>query len=172
MLTGLALSLVAISYTSLGDALNRPLSAVSYRGARFLLDACGERYHADAAHLTLSRRLFSVQVNGLCSGLRGLAVWSAVVILLPLPWRRRLLHFAVGGLGLLALNVTRIAHLFLLGAGRSARFALFHEWLWPALVVGVILAYRLVMGTIHRREATSPGAVLRTAPEMCEHARR
>lgn len=141
---GVALSLVALTYTPLADPLNEPLCAVSYSGARALLDALGVPYAADAAHRTLSRGSFSIEVSGLCSGLRGLALWGAVMILLPGPRRQKLVHFALGAAVLMLVNVARIAHLYQLGAGGSPRFALYHEWIWPAAIVGGILFYRLL----------------------------
>lgn len=143
--TGAVVALVGLTYTPLVDPLNQVLCAVSYRGADRLLGALGVAHAADAAHRVLGSGTFALEVSGLCSGLRGLALFGAVLLLLSLPWRRKALHFAVGAAALVAVNVARIVHLFQLGAGGSPRFALYHEWIWPAVIVAAVLLYRLVM---------------------------
>jgi exosortase/archaeosortase family protein len=142
---GLVLCLLALTYTPLADPINEPLCAVSYRGATWLLHAVGVPFTAIEAHRTLVHFPFAIEVTGLCSGLRGLALFAAAIALLPLSRRQKALHFALGALILVLVNIARVAHLFALGAGGSPRFALYHEWLWPAAIVGLILLYRLVM---------------------------
>lgn len=143
--TGLGLGLVALTYTPLVGPLNELLCAVSYRGARWALSAWGVPHVADAARRVLSHGSFAIEVSGLCSGLRGVALWVAVLILLPLSRRQKALHAAAGIVVLMLANVARIVHLFTLGAGRSPRFSLYHEWIWPAAIVGAVLLYRLVV---------------------------
>lgn len=155
---GVALALVAVTYTPLAEPLNEPLCAVSYRGATSLLHALGVPFVADDARRVIAERPFALEVTGLCGGLRGLALWAAVMLLLPLARRQKALHFALGALVLVAANVARIAHLFVLGAGRSPLFALYHEWLWPCAVVAVVLLYRLAMLIVTRRR---PGVAAR-----------
>ncbi len=141
---GVALVLVALTYTPLAAPLNEPLCAVSYRGATWLLGALHIPHVADAAHRVIAHRPFSIEVSGLCSGLRALALWGAVMILLPAPRRQKVLHFALGAALLVGINIVRIAHLFHVGVHRPPSFGLYHEWLWPCAIVGAILLYRLV----------------------------
>lgn len=141
---GVALALVALTYTPLVGPLNEPLCAVSFRGADWLLDAFGVPHVADATTRVLAHKPFSIEVSGLCSGLRGIALWGAVAFLLPVSRRQRALHFALGAAVLMIVNIVRIAHLFNVGMQRSGSFALYHEWLWPGAIVGAILLYRLV----------------------------
>jgi exosortase/archaeosortase family protein len=148
--TGVALLLVASTYTRLAAPLNESLCDLSYRGARALLDIIGVPYTADAAKRVLARSSFALEVTGLCSGLRGIALWGAVMILLPVSRRRKLVHVAFGAVALVLVNVVRIVHLFELGAAGSPHFALLHEWIWPTAVLGAILFYRLLMLLTHR----------------------
>lgn len=143
--TAIAIALVAMTYTSLADRINEPLCAVTYRGATWLLHALGVPFTSDDAARSIARWPFTIEVSGRCSGLRGLAVWTAVLLLLPLKPRRKALHFVLGVAVLLAVNAVRIAHLFTLRAGGSPRFDLYHEWLWPSAIVGLVLSYRLAM---------------------------
>lgn len=151
-----ALVLVAFTYTPLVDPLNEPLCAVSFRGATWLLDALHIPHVADAAHRVIAHRPFSIEVSGLCSGLRGIALWAAVAALLPVSRRQRALHFAAGTAVLMLLNVVRIVHLFHVGVQSSQSFSLYHEWLWPGAIVGAILLYRLA-------RLVRPGAPMETA---------
>lgn len=139
-----ALGLVGLTYTPLADPLNELSCAVSYRGAQAALSVLGVPHTADAAHRVLSHGSFAVEVTGLCGGVRAIALWAAVMILMAAPRRQKVIHFLLGAAALMLLNIARIAHLFHAGAHRSPSFALYHEWVWPAAIVGVILLYRLV----------------------------
>lgn len=158
--TFIALGLVAVTYTHLADRLNDALGLVSYRGAVALLRAGGVFFVADEASRSLSRFPFSVEVDGLCSGLRGLALFAAVVLLLELPRRWKVLHLVTGALFLMLINVVRIAHLFVVGASGSPRYALYHEWLWPSAIVAVVLLYRLVMLILGRRHRPAEAEIV------------
>lgn len=142
---GLTLALVALTYTPLATPFNEPLCALSYSGADSLLGLLGIAHEADPTGHVISGEAFALEVNGLCSGLRALALFFAVMALLRIPRRRKALHLVLGAAILVVVNIVRIAHLYSLGESRSTRFALYHEWLWPIAIVGVILSYRLVM---------------------------
>ncbi len=143
--TALALALVALTYTSLADRINEPLCAATYRGATWLLEALGVPFTAHDATRSIARWPFALEVSGRCSGLRGIALWTAVLMVLPLRRRWKALHLVLGIAVLLVVNTVRIAHLFTLRVGLSPRFDLYHEWLWPTAIVGLVLSYRLVM---------------------------
>lgn len=142
---GLVLCFLALTYTPLADPINEPLCAVSFSGATWLLHALGVPFTANEAHRTIAHYPFVIEVTGLCSGLRALALFTAVIALLDLPRRLKAIHFVAGTLILMLVNIARVAHLFVVGAGRSASFALYHEWLWPTAIVAVVLLYRLAM---------------------------
>lgn len=138
----LALSLVALTYTPLAGPFDEVLCAVSFRGAEGLLSVLGVPHAVDAAHRVLSHGAVAVEVNGACSGMRAVALFGAVMILLDAPRREKLLHFALGTAVLTGINVLRIAHLFELRVERSPHFAAYHGWIWPAVMVSAILLYR------------------------------
>jgi len=154
---GVAVLLVSLSYTPLAGRLNDMLCAFSYRGVRWLLSELRVPYVADAANRLLAQGPFALEVNGLCSGLRGIAVLGAVIILVPLRTGQKLAHLALGTLALMVVNVVRIAHLFYLGVHDSPHFALFHEWIWPTAILGVLLLYRLVI--LRRQRSRSVEAI-------------
>lgn len=142
---GVTLALVALTYTPLSNPLNEPLCAASYSGAEWMLTTLGVPYTPDAAHRVISGSSFAMEITGLCSGLRALALFSAVVLMIKLPRWQKALHVAMGLPILMAINILRLTHLFTLGEARSPRFALYHEWIWPTGIVCVILLYRLAM---------------------------
>lgn len=145
LFTSLVAVMVGLTYTPLADPLNGPLCAVSYRGAAWLLDILGVPHTADAAHRVLRHGSFAIEVSGLCSGLRALALWGAVMILLPAPRRQKLVHFVVGVLGLMLVNIVRIVHLFTIIASSSSRFEFYHHRIWPMAIATAILLYRLLV---------------------------
>ncbi|MFT3764629.1 MAG: archaeosortase/exosortase family protein [Minicystis sp.] len=138
---GVLFVLAELSSSQLADPLNELLAGVSYRGTDFVLGALGVPHTADAAHRVLGDGQFEIEVAGECSGLRSIALLGAALILLPLPRRRKVVHFALGAVALMAVNVVRLAHLFQLGEHET----LFHVWLWPTVIVGGVLVYRHIM---------------------------
>lgn len=139
----LALSLVALTYTPLAGPFDEVLCAVSFRGAEGVLSVLGVPHAVDAAHRVLSQGAVAVEVNGACSGMRAVAFFAAVMILLDAPRREKLVHFAAGAAVLTGINVLRIAHLFELRVESSPHFAAYHAWIWPAVMGSAILLYRL-----------------------------
>lgn len=138
---GVLFVLAELSDSQIAEPLNELLAVVSYRGADFVLGALGVPHTADAAHRVLAQGPFEIEVAGECSGLRSIALLCAALILLPLPRRRKVVHFALGAVALMAVNVARLAHLFRLGEHET----LFHVWLWPAAIVAGVLVYRHIM---------------------------
>lgn len=150
---GVTLALVALTYTPLADPLNDPLCAVSFSGAGWLLSKLGIAHTADAARRVISGEFFSMEIAGLCSGLRALALFGAVVLLLKLPRWQKAIHATVGLLVLMGINMARLVHLYTLGEGQDPRFALYHEWIWPMGIVAAILLYRLGMLIAEKKPA-------------------
>jgi exosortase/archaeosortase family protein len=62
------------------------------------------------------------------------------VIAFPVSWRRKLPGLAVGIVLLFALNLARIASLYMLGANRSPLLDSFHLAWWPAFFIVCSLA--------------------------------
>ena len=86
----------------------------------------------------------SVTVTDECSALEFTWFLAAAIIAFPGPWPRKLLGMAVGFVVLSALNVVRVASLYLIGVHHAGAFSVAHEDAWPALL---ILATLLLMGT-------------------------
>jgi len=155
---GLTLLLVALTYTPVAAPLNDPLCALSFSGTDWLLSHLGVAHTVDPSARLITGEAFSIEISGLCSGLRALALFFAVIALLRLPRRKKAIHLAVGAALLVTVNVARIAHLYTLGEARSPSFNLYHEWIWPTAIVAVILLYRLVMLIATRTRAAAERA--------------
>lgn len=141
----LAVALLALAYSRLAAPLNALLCRGSFQGATAALRLLGVEHGAEPAEQILRGPAFAIEVSGLCSGLRGIALWTAAALCLPLSLRRRVGILVVGLLVLCALNVLRIVHLFRLQSEGSAYFVLCHEWLWPcAIVAGILVARHLI----------------------------
>lgn len=140
----LALALVSLTYTPLCAPFNELFSAISYRGARGMLDALGIAYQANPTHRLLRAGSFGIEVNGLCSGMRGNAIWWAAVVFLPVSRGQKVIHLFAGTAVLALINCARISHLLYVGSHSIDRFRTYHEWVWPAAILGLILAYRAI----------------------------
>ena len=78
---------------------------------------------------------FAAQVIPACTGLFTMAVFLAAVIAYPCPWTHKFSGIAVGTLGLLALNWTRIVSLLLIGGYWPAAFDVAHLLVWRSAVL-------------------------------------
>lgn len=154
----LAVGLVALTYTPLCAPLNELFCAISYRGTRWMLDVLGISYQAFPAHRVLRSGSFGIEVSGLCSGMRGIAIWCAAVVFLPVPRWQKLVHLFAGTAVLTLVNCMRITHLLYAGAHATARFKLYHEWLWPMGILGLILAYRAIRNVVAQQHIVSAEA--------------
>jgi exosortase/archaeosortase family protein len=169
----LGLALFGVLYTPLGERLDVPFRIVAYRGVRALLALVAEPHQAVPAKFLLTHGTSSIVVGSSCSGLRAVALWSAFVAFVPYPWQRRALHFLLGATLLLVVNVVRLAHLFHLQVHHPAVFPLYHEWLWPAAKVALILAYWavLILFYLHKNKLPPTALVASLlAPAPPKHA--
>lgn len=171
LLPALGMALFGVLYTPVGDVLSEPLRMVAYRGALSFIECIGEAHRAAPAKYiisSLSSAAASITITPSCSGLRAVALWAAFVAFVPIPWKKRLLHFLLGTALLLTINIVRLGHLFVLMAHHPADFHIYHEWIWPLAKVAIIVIYWailiLVSGDRHARSPRS-SAPPKSAPE-------
>lgn len=79
---------------------------------------------------------FAVDIRNGCNGIEALVFLCAAMFAFAAPLRSRLLGIAVGALAVEALNVIRIASLFLLGRYRPELFEAFHLAVWQSVIFG------------------------------------
>ncbi|MFO0586596.1 MAG: exosortase/archaeosortase family protein [Polyangiaceae bacterium] len=153
-LVAAGLALFGLLYTPLGQYPSEPLREVAYRGALTFLDLAGEAYRAAPAKHLISSPVHpsaSIAVTLSCSGLRAVALWAAFVAFVPIRYKTRAIHFLLGAALLLAINVVRLGHLYYLQVHDHAHFEIYHEWLWPAAKVAVIVAYWAILMVVSWR---------------------
>jgi exosortase H (IPTLxxWG-CTERM-specific) len=110
--------------------------------ANGLLHLIGERSSLTGA--SIWSQASSVTVTEACSALEFTWFLAAAILAFPGPWLRKLAGVGLGFVVLSALNVLRVASLYLIGVHSVGAFTVVHEDAWPALL---ILATLLLMAT-------------------------
>lgn len=153
-----ALLFIALTYTPLCAPLNEFFCAISYRVSNGMLDALGIAHQALPAHRVIRAGAFGITIDGLCSGMRGNAIWWAAVLFLPVSRWQKVIHFFAGTAVLALINCVRITHLVYVGAHSVDRFKVYHSWVWPTAILGIILAYRAIHNVVaqHHLAPTTP----------------
>lgn len=81
---------------------------------------------------------FAYEIYYRCTGFLPVAFLMTAILATPGCWRRKLVGLAVGAPVLIALNLTRLVHLFYLGVHHPAAFDFAHTVLWDGLFVFAI----------------------------------
>jgi exosortase H (IPTLxxWG-CTERM-specific) len=83
---------------------------------------------------------FSVQILNICNGLEVTGIFLAAVLAFPTGWKNRLTGLAIGYPVIFAVNVARIATLYILGYRIPNVFESVHRYYAQALVIIVTLS--------------------------------
>lgn len=102
-------------------------------------------------------RQFTVQVAEGCDPLQPIAIFAAAVLAMPVGWKRRIVGLLVGVAALLALNLVRIASLFLIGAADPDLFEIMHLDVWQAGFVLIAFLLWSVWAHFATRAPSSAG---------------
>jgi exosortase/archaeosortase family protein len=132
-----ALSLIPWVAQGLQHLLN-----LDARLASSLLNGLGESSHASQNHVVAPS--FAIAVNPECSAGDMMALFSATLLAIPVPWMRRIAGIAAGILFIALLNMLRIVTVFWTGVHHPTFFTTLHEELWPGLLVLALLL--LILG--------------------------
>lgn len=81
---------------------------------------------------------FAYELYFRCTGYLPVMLYAAALSVAPTPWRSRIRGLLIGVPALAALNVVRLMHLFLVGAGHPEWFDLAHGVLWEAAMAGAV----------------------------------
>ncbi len=82
---------------------------------------------------------FAYEIYYRCTGFLPVAFLMTAILAYPGCWRRKLVGLAVGVPVLIALNLTRLVHLFYLGVHNPAAFDFAHSVLWEGFLILAIL---------------------------------
>ncbi len=87
---------------------------------------------------------FAYDIAYTCVGFLPVVFAAAAVLSYPVPWASRLIGLTIGIPFLLALNLSRLVHLFYLGTSDRGSFDWWHEDLWPGIIRLTIIALWIV----------------------------
>ena len=114
----------------------RPIDALASLiawGSHALLSCLGETSQRQGTALLSS--IFSVNVARECTGAEGICAFLAAVIATPVSVRLRLIGAFSGALSLVLINSIRVACLYATGIHGDQLFPLFHEKIWPLVMM-------------------------------------
>lgn len=102
---------------------------------------------------------FAVNIANGCNGLETTLIFLAAVLAFPASWRARGLGLVLGLAAIQAINLVRVAALFLTGAYFPELFDTSHTVIWQTVVIlsGVLL-WLLWAATLARRPARAAAA--------------
>lgn len=112
--------------------------ALTARAAHLLLGSLGVPVALDGTTLSHPGG-FACEVYFRCSGILPVAGLAFAIWASPGTARRRIAGIALGTPLLLMLNLTRIAHVFVVGATRPELFDLVHGVAWEAATVAAVI---------------------------------
>ena len=84
---------------------------------------------------------FGYRIDYVCSGFRPAALITATILLVRATWAQRMAGILVALVGIEAINVGRLVHLYWLGVHWPEAFPVAHEVVWNVLAVLAVLAY-------------------------------
>ena len=86
-------------------------------------------------------RSFAVDVKNGCNGLEAVILVVAAIVAFPAPWRLRLVGAVASALIIQAVNIVRVASLFVIGRDHPAAFNSAHVVVWQSamFLLSVIL---------------------------------
>jgi exosortase H (IPTLxxWG-CTERM-specific) len=87
---------------------------------------------------------FAYEIYYRCTGFLPVAFLMTAILASPGHWRRKLVGLVVGVPVLIALNLTRLVHLFYVGVYHPAAFDLAHSVLWEGFLILAILGLWLI----------------------------
>src|SRR3990170_405554 len=103
---------------------------------------------------------FAYEIYYRCTGFLPVAFLTTAILAYPGRWRRKLVGLVVGVPLLIALNLTRLAHLFYLGAHNPAAFNFAHSVMWEGFLILAVLG--LWLSWTHWSDSVRERPALRT----------
>ncbi len=84
---------------------------------------------------------FSYRITYVCSGLRPAALIAVTLLIVPATWLSRLAGVCVAVVGIEALNLVRLVHLYWTGVMDPDAFFIAHRVTWNIVTVVAVVAY-------------------------------
>lgn len=87
---------------------------------------------------------FAYRITYVCSGLRPISVVAVTLLVVPAAWSWRLTGLALGVIGIEALNLCRLVHLYWLGVVEPDAFFTAHRVTWNIVAIVMVAGYLLL----------------------------
>ena len=84
---------------------------------------------------------FGYRIDYVCSGFRPLVLIAITILVVRATWAQRTIGILVALVGIEALNIGRLVHLYWLGVHWPEAYSVAHEVVWNAVAVLAVLAY-------------------------------
>ncbi len=84
---------------------------------------------------------FGYRIDYVCSGFRPAALIAITILVVRATWAQRIAGILIALVGIEALNVGRLVHLYWLGVHWPEAFSVAHEVVWNVVAVLAVLAY-------------------------------
>lgn len=142
-------ALITISWVDTHVVL--PFTGALARVSGAALNLLGEHVHTDGTVIAGAK--FAVDIRGGCNGLEAVVFVCAAMLAFHAPMRKRVIGAAAAAVILEALNVIRIASLYLLGVYHRSVFETFHLAVWQTLMFGAaVLLFLIWTSKVARRD--------------------
>jgi exosortase/archaeosortase family protein len=135
--TVLAASLLAFYYfpRSSDDTVERWTAAYLGLYTRVASSLIGVLDSHVAAHGNLVTGRFSMQIVKSCDAMEANILFTAAILAVSAPWRRKAVAFLVGLCALVAFNLVRLFALYWVGVIFPSAFEFLHLDVWPLLMM-------------------------------------
>ena len=128
-----------LAWTPVNDRLVEPFTAAVASWSGTLLNLLGQGVTRDGTVLRNAR--FAVNIENGCNGVETLIIFVSAVLAFPASWRAQAAGLLLGSIAIQAVNLVRVAALFLTGVYLPDLFDSSHTVIWQTVVVscGVLL---------------------------------
>ena len=135
----LAGGFTVLSINAVNDLVVELFTAGVARASGALLDWIGQ--DVTLRGTVIENRRFAVNIRNGCNGVETVVIFVSAVLAFPAPWRARLVGLALGVVAIQAVNLVRVAALFLTGVYLPDFFKSSHTVVWQSVVIlfGVLL---------------------------------
>lgn len=84
---------------------------------------------------------FSYRITYVCSGLRPAVLILVTLLAVPASWMARVIGVGVALVGIEALNLLRLAHLYWTGVANPDAFEVTHRVFWNAIAIAAVIVF-------------------------------
>jgi exosortase H (IPTLxxWG-CTERM-specific) len=132
-LATLFLGFSALAWNPVNDAVVEPFTGWVARASGTLLDWLGQDVTMRGTVIENPR--FAVNIRNGCNGVEALLIFLAAVLAFPASWREKASGLVLGTVAIQAVNLLRVAALFLTGAYYPKLFDTSHTVVWQTVVI-------------------------------------